>query len=562
MSTNCRTMRRFYTLLIVSLMVLGTYAQKREVRAVWLTTIGGIDWPHSYARTSSSVEAQKREFIDILDKLQRAQINTVLLQTRVRATTIYPSSYEPWDGCMSGVPGKEPGYDPLRFAIEECHRRGMELHAWIVTIPVGKWNDLGCKTLRKKYPKLIHKIGNEGYMNPGDSRTATYLATVCRDITERYDVDGIHLDYIRYPENWKVTIGKDRARGNITAIVRKIYDAVKEKKPWVKVSCAPIGKFSDLSRYKSGGWNAYDRVFQDVQSWVRMGIMDILFPMMYFKGENFYPFAIDWMERCRGRIVAPGLGIYFLDPKEGNWRIGDIEREMYHLRHIGAGYAFFRSKFFTDNTQGIYDFTSKEFNQSLALVPAMTWEREKLPDAPRQLTVSRSDSTTLVSWQPALTASSDSMSPRYTYYNIYASKEYPVDVTDAKNLVAIRRPSQSLFLDSPSDGFYYAVTAMDRYGNESEPLQAEPSPNDTAPDFLSCDGNYLKLPAKEEGEDADMLFVETLQGNHVLSHAYDGEVLNVRSLQEGMYVLRSVNQKGHTRRLGYFVVRRNSSPVG
>src|SRR3712207_1459603 len=90
---------------------------KREVRAVWLTTIGGIDWPHSYAQSPRSIERQKQELRDILDRLQRAHINTVLLQTRIRATTIYPSDYEPWDGCLSGFPGTSPGYDALQYAI-------------------------------------------------------------------------------------------------------------------------------------------------------------------------------------------------------------------------------------------------------------------------------------------------------------------------------------------------------------------------------------------------------------------------------------------------------------
>ncbi len=556
-------MCRFYTLLIILSLVLGASAQKRETRAVWLATIGGIDWPHTYARSSYTIETQKRELIGILDKLQRAQINTVLLQVRVRATTIYPSQYEPWDGAMSGIPGKAPGYDPLRLAIDECHRRGMELHAWLVTIPVGKWNDLGCKTLRKRYPYLIKRIGSEGYMNPEDVHTAPYLASICRDLTRRYDIDGVHLDYIRYPENWKLTISRDRARANITAIVRKVYDAVKAEKPWVKVSCSPVGKFSDLSRYKSGGWNAYNRVFQDAQSWVRMGIMDALFPMMYFRDDQFYPFAIDWMEQCQGRIVASGLGSYFLDPNEGKWQIEDVTREMYHLRHIGAGYAFFRSEFFTDNAQGIYDFTSKVFNKSLALVPAMTWQHATPPDAPQQLSVSRSGNTTLVCWQPSLTASADSTSSQYTYYNIYASRNYPVDVDDANNLVAMRQPKTSLLINRPTAGYYYAVTAMDRYGNESSPLQAvAPLQAAANPNFLPCDGQSLKLPVKDKGLDADMLFVETLQGNHVLQQPFHGEVLDVSSLPEGMFVLRSVNSKGVTHRLGFFVVRRNAVQEG
>ena len=123
---------------------------KHEVRAVWLTTIGGLDWPHSYAQTAHSIEKQKNELRSILDRLQSANINTILLQTRVRATTIYPSDIEPWDGAMSGHPGQSPGYDPLAFAIDECHRRGMELHAWIVCIPIGKWNGYGCRQLRKR----------------------------------------------------------------------------------------------------------------------------------------------------------------------------------------------------------------------------------------------------------------------------------------------------------------------------------------------------------------------------------------------------------------------------
>ena len=110
---------------------------KHEVRAVWLTTIGGLDWPHSYAQSARSIEKQKAELVDLLNRLHRANINTVLLQTRIRGTVIYPSVFEPWDGCCSGVPGKSPGYDPLQFAIEECHKRGMELHAWVVTIPLG-----------------------------------------------------------------------------------------------------------------------------------------------------------------------------------------------------------------------------------------------------------------------------------------------------------------------------------------------------------------------------------------------------------------------------------------
>ena len=525
---------------------------------MWVATIGGIDWPRSYAQSPASAEKQKKDLVDMLDKLQAAGINTVLFQTRVRATTVYPSRHEPWDGCITGTPGKAPCYDPLRFAIEECHKRGMELHAWLVTIPVGKWNGLGCKTLRKRYPSLVKRIGAEGYMNPENPRTASYLAAMSQEIVRQYDVDGIHLDYIRYPEQWRVRGSADRARGHITAIVRAIHQAVKSEKPWVKMSCSPIGKFADLSRYKSGGWNAYARVFQDARAWLKEGLMDELYPMMYFRGDQFYPFAIDWQEQSQGRVVAPGLGIYFLHPSEGKWRIEDITREMYHLRYLGQGYAFFRAKFFIDNTQGIYDFTSKVFNSGLSLVPAMTWQDSIPPASPKDLSVTRASDATIVSWQPADAASADSASPLYTYYNVYASRQYPVDIEDAAHLIAIRRQGNSLRLNHAPEGFFYAVTAMDRYGNESEPLQMAASPSFTMPgDFLECDGKQLSLPPRDKALDADMLFVETLQGRAVAKFPYRGEKADVTNLPNGVYQLRAVDDKGVTHRLGFFAVRRD-----
>lgn len=378
--------RRITFLLTILTAALTLAAQpKYEVRAVWLTTIGGIDWPHSYASSNYSIERQKDELRTILDRLQRANINTVLLQTRIRATTIYPSEYEPWDGCLSGKPGKSPGYDALKFAIDECHRRGMELHAWVVAIPVGKWNATGCARLRKRHPGLVKEIGAEGYMDPEKPQTAEYLADLCAEITGNYDVDGIHLDYIRYHETWPMKVSRRQGRANITNIVRAISHRVKSIKPWVKMSCSPIGKYKDLSRFSSYGWNAYERVCQDAQAWLRDGLMDALFPMMYFRGNQFYPFALDWSEQSYGRIVAPGLGIYFMSPGEKDWPLSDITREMLTLRHYGMGHAYFRSKFFTDNVKGIYDFAKETFNRHPALIPPMTWESTTIPTTPSAL---------------------------------------------------------------------------------------------------------------------------------------------------------------------------------
>ena len=540
--------------------VFNNQAPKHEVRAVWLTTIGGIDWPHSYSQSPHSAEKQKQELRTILDRLEKAKINTVLIQTRVRGTMIYPSEYEPWDGCLSGFPGKTPGYDALQFAIEECHKRGMELHAWVVTIPVGKWNALGCKTLRQRMPGLIKKIGADGYMNPEDSRTGTYLANICREITHRYDIDGIHLDYIRYPETWNIRVSREQGRRYITNIVQKIHDAVKQEKPWVKMSCSPVGKYDDLTRYWSHGWNAYTKVCQDAQGWLKSGLMDELFPMMYFRGEQFYPFAIDWQEQSQGKIVAPGLGIYFLDPKEGNWKIGEVTAEMQHLRNLGMGYCFFRNKFLLDNTQGILDFTDR-FNPYPSLVPPMTWASNRKPQQPQHLNIAQQGTDVSISWSnPSTYTDGTRIATPYIYNNVYASRTYPVDTQDARNLIAARYMGNSLQIrNEDASKLYFAITSMDGYGIESQPTQ-QISPDEAshhtlvgAAKTLVCDGNKVYLDETTKNLDTDMFVVESMQGVALLHVKATDNALSISRLDDGVYRVQSLNKKGVRHTLGTFI---------
>ena len=526
---------------------------KHEVRAVWLTTIGGLDWPHSYSQSTASANKQKRELCDILDRLQSANVNTVLLQTRVRGTVIYPSAIEPWDGCLSGFPGKSPGYDALQFAIDECHRRGMELHAWIVAIPIGRWNALGCKRLRTAHPSMVRRIGDEGYLNPERPETADYLARLCREVAANYDIDGIHLDYIRYPETWTLRVSRNEGRRNITAIVRKTHDAVKSIKPWVKMSCSPVGKHDDLTFYSSRGWNAYDRVCQDAQGWLRDGLMDELFPMMYFKGDQFFPFAVDWRDNSHGRIVAPGLGIYMMSPKENNWDAEVIYRELQVLRRMGGmGHAYFRSKFFTDNTKGVFDMVAGEIDPYPALVPPMTWQSAAKPTRPASLRVGRTAEGDMLEWGAAASLCD---CPQLTY-NVYASTTYPVDTDDATCLVAVRLGKRSLFVPRTTNqpALNYAVRAMDRYGNEGEAAcTANPQAASamSATSLLRNDGRTLWLPGKGSTLDADFVAIEDLQGRIVATMPYTTKA-NIARLADGLYVAKSLGRKGATHRLGWF----------
>ena len=524
-------------------------APKREVRAVWLTTIGGLDWPHNYAQSATSITKQQKELLSILDKLKNAGINMVLFQTRIRGTVIYPSIYEPWDGCTSGFPGKSPGYDPLSFAIQACHDRGMEIQAWIVSIPIGKWNQLGCKSLMKKYPHLVKKIGEEGFLNPEMTETADYLGNLCAEITQNYDIDGIHLDYIRYPETWKINVSKPQARQYISNIVRTVHKKVSALKPWVKLSCSPIGKFNDLSRYYSNGWNAYNRVAQDAQQWLKEGIMDELYPMMYFKGNSYYPFVFDWNENNHGRTIASGLGIYFMDPKEKNWDSNVITRQLQVLRQQNMGYAFFRNKFFLDNTKGIYSFITNNFNQTPTLVPAQTWKNKPLPTAPQAITIDSLKG--VLHWKSAINTND---SP-YLLYNVYADVSTPVNTNDAGNLIKMRIKDTKINIPTHKK-LYYAVTTIDRYGNESLPIQSHSDTIITIKSqdsWLSCKNFIVELPQEWKNK-AQIVAVETLQGNIISTYSVSENKVKIDVIPAGTYQLRLLRPHNKGLLIGYFII--------
>ena len=455
-------------------------APKHEVRAVWLTTIMGLDWPTTKATNASGIERQKEELCKILDQLQACHINTVVLQTRLRGSVIYPSKIEPWDIILTGQYDRDPGYDPLAFAIEETHRRGMELHAWLVTVPAFKIEvarKMGKRSLLRTHPELLRKHGEQYYLDPGLPGSAEYLVSLCREIVSRYDVDGIHFDYIRYPEQAetfsdgasyrKYGKWKDKRTwrlDNITRIVRMSYEAIKELKPWVRVSCSPVGKYNDMSRYSARGWSAYGAVYQDAQGWLSEGIMDMLLPMMYFQGDHFYPFAADWQEHTNGRTVAPGLGIYFLSPKEKDWEWGIIQRELCYLRHIGlGGQAYFRSRFLTDNTKGIYDYLARDYYPYPALLPPMTWQSSERPATPQLVSRERQGVNERLQWQPQ----------EGCRFVIYASDQSPVNTNEARNIVKVTYDTDYTYsmLGAYYHNYHLAITALDRYGNESLPLE-------------------------------------------------------------------------------------------
>ena len=544
-------MRTFLiTLTILLLTTAQTAAQpKHEIRTTWLTTLGGMDWPRNKATSAEGIRRQQQELCDILDRLKEVNFNTVMMQTRLRGDLIYPSAIETFPEALTGKTGKDPGYDPLAFAIEECHKRGMELHAWIVTIPAGNNRQvklLGKHSVVKKHRQICKQHDGAWFLDPGHPQTADYLSSIVREIVTRYDVDGIHFDYIRYPENArrfpdrdthrKYGKGKDLKqwrRENITNIARRLYTEIKQVKPWVKVSSSPVGKFKDTSRYSSLGWNAYETVHQDAQNWLKEGIHDALFPMMYFKDNHFYPFVLDWKENDNGRWVVPGLGIYFLSPKEKDWPLDEMSRQLHFTRQSGlAGHAFFRNKFLLDNVKGILDEIQHEFYSTPALIPPMTWQDSIAPSAPTSpIYEKQTDDNVKLSW-----GTSKDNHDLPVVYHLYASNTYPVDTNNAKNLMVTSIKENTITF--PSSKKYFAITSADRYGNESAPLAIN-HPYKTENPILN-QGNKLMLP---DCEDAQEVLICNSIVETILRTKFQREI-SLELLPKGFYLVYTFDKEG------------------
>lgn len=518
---------------------------KHEVRAVWITTLGGMDWPQQKAGSATGIERQKQELRNQLDQYQQAHFNTILLQVRLRGDLIYPSAYETFSESLTGYTGKNPGYDPLAFAIEECHKRGMELHAWLVTIPIGNNRQvklLGKHSVVHKNRKLCKQHQGGWYLDPGHPETKHYLSAIAKEVVTHYDVDGIHLDYIRYPEGADKfpdsdsfrSYGKGKElkawrRENITAIVRQIYQEVKELKPWVKISSSPVGKYQDTNRYTSRGWNAYHTVHQDVKAWMQEGIHDAIFPMMYFQGNNFYPFALDWKEESNQRWVVPGLGIYFLSPKERDWPIDEIARQIYFLRRNGVeGQAFFRGRFLLENTKGVWDELKLVQYTTPALLPPLTWLDSIPPTAPTHPQFVVQGEAIKLAWKEATDNSTQPLK-----YNLYGADSYPVDLSNPQHLLNTYGEGCRYSYQPPYPWLrkqYFAVTAIDRYGNESAPLALN-SPTEGSELSLLNKGNKLYLPALPA---KSHVYIKNTMGRTVWQEAYQPQ-LAIDQLAAGFY---------------------------
>ena len=476
---------RKYCLLFLVLLLLQTIgaveSPKHEIRAVWLTTVYGLDWPKKPATTEAGRKAQQQDLCNILDRLADANFNTVFLQVRLRGDVIYRSAIEPAAKTFSGKYGTMPGYDPLAFAIEECHKRGMECHAWFVTFPVGTEKavkEQGKLSVVKRHPKLCKRHNGEWDLDPGVPETADYILSLVKELVNGYDIDGIQFDYIRYPEQAKSFPDKavhnkygksqklpDWRRENINKMVYRIYYCLMLSDATVLFNRSPLGKYNRIERVPNAGWTAYESVFQDPKMWMQKGKQDMIVPMMYYLHDNFFPFVDNWVENCNGRLVVPGLGAYRMEKNEADWTVNDITDQIDYSRYYGgAGCTFFRCENVLDNTKGLYEELRDNYYKYPAQLLPLTWLSDKIPAAPAEIRVEKVDNELKLSWQKPAAEQED------LTYTLYYSLTDSIDTASAKSILATGVRDTVLYLPvAPNEerGYTFSVSASTRYHIES-----------------------------------------------------------------------------------------------
>ncbi|GHT70015.1 hypothetical protein AGMMS50239_37740 [Bacteroidia bacterium] len=470
-------MKRSVIYLIFTIIFVFTLSAqpKQEIRGVWVTINYALDWPKNPVRDRSDIERQKDELDRMLDQFERAGINMIFFQTRLRGNVIYPSKIEP---VCEYFNSKYPEYDPLAYAVEACHQRGMECHAWMVVYPVGSRKRL---SVPDRYEGMAKSYNGSLYLDPGNPETTGYLVRLIKEVVSAYDIDGIHFDYIRYPSGSdkfpdedtyrRYGRGEDKAdwrRENINRFVYAAYDEVKSLKPWVQVSSSVVGMYDKLPEGTRRHWTALRSVYQDPADWMQKGKHDFIVPMMYYSGELFFPFVDDWMTRNNGRFVVPGLGLYQMDASEFGWEPDVLlEQIQYSRDHLTQGNVFFRARYLVENKKGICDEITSRFYSTPAILPALTWLSHSTPEAPKQIYAHKNNDFLLLDWDHVNVSKT---LEKAIFYNVYRSGTFPVDTNDPHNLIATRLENNSCRIPIDNrfvSGYYYVVTSYDRYHNES-----------------------------------------------------------------------------------------------
>ena len=303
-----------------------SYADSTDMQAAWITTVYNADWPS----VKNNPTKQKEEMIKILDTLKDTGIDTVMFQARTEGDALYESKINPWSKVLTGTQGKDPGYDPLEFVIEEAHKRGMKVHVWLNpyrgTTSGTDINALSTNHQLRKNPSW--KLEHDGrlYFNPELPEVKQHIVDTVAEIVSNYNIDGIHFDDYFYPSKYPLTNGdRDGAEGNarrnhITEMIKQVKSKIKSIKPSVEFGVSPSGiwknKSSDTLGSDTKGNESYYSDFADTRMWVKNNLVDYIVPQLYWEIGNTYAdyetLVKWWSDVAKGTNVDLyiGQGIY------------------------------------------------------------------------------------------------------------------------------------------------------------------------------------------------------------------------------------------------------------
>lgn len=544
---------------------------KREVRSVWMATVWALDWPSS----TSSTTAQKNEMVKYLDVLQKNNFNAIYFQVRTMSDAFYKSSYEPWSSYLTGTRGKDPGWDPLAFVVEECHKRGMECHAWVnpYRFSTGSnWSTAQDQAL-KSAGMLLAYTKSDGktttIMNPGLESVRKRIVDVCKEIISNYDVDGLVFDDYFYPEGIPVTSSAgdydlwqksgasmtfgDWRRNNVNQMVADVYNMVQQQKPYVRFGISPAGAActSAAVAAKHGidrcpvarDWQ-YDGIFSDPVAWLEAGTIDYISPQLYWKTNHktnpFGPMTKWWSYVAKhfGRHHYASHSISFLNSSNttSDWEeIGkQVQFSRDYTENEAPGAVFYSAAYVTGKKQsGFGEWLQVNKFQNKALTPAIDWKKSDL----EKVQVSAlSKRATVLSW-----AGVDNV--RYSVYAVPESVN--VETLDsnipAEYLLGVSYKTTYTMPDDKKSGYNYAVCVLDRYGNEYEPVYYGQS-------GVECIGGNSGLTADyADGElrlsaVADEVFVYNEAGALVANSRNCNRL--ALSVQAGIYIVRMIGNGG------------------
>jgi len=459
--------------LLLAYAVPAQVSPKHEVRAVWIATAAGLDWPWTTDRA-----AQQDSLRSILHDLHRAHFNTVFFQVRARGDAYYKSAYEPWAENLTGALGTDPGWDPLQVLLTEAHALGMEVHGWFNLYKVRGPNPVGVSTplhVSRAQPQWTVVEEGEIWLDPGIPGVTRYLLDVALDLIQNYALDGINFDFIRYPgrtfqdqESYRRHgNGMDRdvwRRSNITRFVTEFAARARTFRPNLKIGSSPLGVYETDAA--SGTQGSPYAVYQDSEAWLRAGLQDYLSPQIYWdigvsRGDpDFAALTRRWQEGAAGRHIYAGIGAY------KNEVFREIPEQIDAARRAGnAGQAYFR----LENIRSL-DMFGGRYNAP-ALIPPMTWRDSLPPLPPAHLAVTEVSTNVFhLEWTHAPRAS-DGDGARW--YVIYRSSPAPPQTADPAAIVAVIPGTLTYYIDTvtvPSAfTYHYAVTALDKADNESDP---------------------------------------------------------------------------------------------